>query len=197
MQIAQTEDLANAASQRRNWADRALIAGPLSKICAIELGLREKLFDEIGQTIVGKRYGGEIEWDTLSSRDVDLLARCIEDAEPLAAADLSALLSELQMQQARLEFKVSASGQTNFIPLRGKLKELALDSAFISARAQRLLYYSRRNDAEYFEMPIGNQFRTLLSRDLKDFQLEDLANQQLVRTKDKWLAPIAQRTPHS
>jgi hypothetical protein len=195
LQISQTEELANAVSLRRNWAARALIAGPLSRMCSIELDLRKRLFDEIGKMATNSRFVSEIEWETLSSRKVDLLARCIEDAEPRAAADLSALLSELQIHQARLESMVSNRREGSLIVTRGNLKDLALDSIFICARAQRLFHYSRREDAEYFAKPLCKPVFEQHWQDLEEFQLHSDARSQLDKADDKWLAPIGQRTP--
>jgi hypothetical protein len=195
LQIAQTEKLANEASLRRNLAARALIAGPLSRICAVELDLRKKLFEEIGKIISGLSYKGAIMWEALSDREVDLLARCIEDADPRAAEDLSALLSELQIHQAQLESMVSNRREDNFIVTRGNLGDLALGSVFIVARAQRLFHYSRREDAIYFAKPMSKPVFEQHWRELEEFVLNAEAKSQLDKAGDKWLAPIGQRSP--
>jgi hypothetical protein len=195
LQIAQTAKLAKKASRRKNWAARALIAGPLSRICAVELDLRKKLFDERGKVITGSQFEGEIVWETLSDREVDLLARCIVDAEPRAAKDLSALLSELQIHQARLESEVSIRREVSLIVTQNTFESLALDSVFIAARAQRLFLYSRREDGVYFAKPMSKPVFEQHWRELDEFQLEAAAKVQIDNAEDKWLAPICQRSP--
>lgn len=196
-QILQAEILARDASLRRNWAARAVIAAPLSKLCAVESELRAKLFKEIVGLTVASKFEGEIKWQNLSDREVDLLARCIEDAEPQAAADLSALLSELQIQQSRLDSMVSDRRNDSFIVTRHNLLDLALDSIFVSARAQRLFHYSRRQEAEYFAKPLSKPVFEQHWQELEEFQLQATAESQLGKADDKWLAPISQRTPQS
>ena len=194
-QIIQTEELARESSQRRNWAARALIAGPLSKVCALELDLLKKLFDAYGNTIVGSNFSGIIVWESISNREVDLLAQCIVDAQPQAAADLSALLGELQIHQARLESNVSKLRETSRIVTKANIQNLALDSVFICARAQRLFHYSRRQDSEYFAKVLSKPVFEQCWQELEDFGLNSAAQQQLDNASDKWLAPINQRSP--
>ena len=147
----------------------------------------------IGGMLVGQNFEGQIEFQDLVERDYDLLARCIEDASPRAAEDLSLLLSELQIQQARWRTTAGPNRSASHIVTSGNLQELIVDSIFISARARRLFFYSRREDKEYGCQPLKSIIITQLWHEIEEFQLKQLIDWELDNVVDTWLAPIAQR----
>lgn len=137
---------------RRNYAQRAALSHPLSNILKIQKSLTEELWNrtkDTDPTIPGIQ---PISFLTKLATEEDTapLINCISDAENYPANDISRLVALLQIQNARIEDNNETICKTckteiDVITIYGRI----VDSLLIYARAQRLLFYARRNDIDY------------------------------------------------
>ena len=150
IQVEQSDEHRRQEVRRRNLAARALISQPLSEICEIQTTLA-KHFSSIMQTPQVDRPLASYVAPATSPAAIEYLAKCIEDADDNAATDLSILISELQVQKARLRSLNHEHQDTEMVRGLENFTEHALDTVLIYARAQRLLFYARKEDGEYYD----------------------------------------------
>ena len=137
---------------RRNYAQRAALSHPLSNILKIQKSLTEELWNRTKDTdsTIGRIQPISFLTKLATEEDTAPLINCISDAENYPANDISRLVALLQIQNARIEDNNETICKTckteiDVITIYGRI----VDSLLIYARAQRLLFYARRNDIDY------------------------------------------------
>ncbi len=156
-QVAQVDRHDLEARTRRNYAARASISHTLSDLLANESSVIQQLkaaLEAEGPSIPFK-YGV---FATSRSLGIWNLINCIVDAEPRPAGEISRLVSELQVQQSRLEPDVRRHHGGSH-EVRTSVEHYLIDALIIYGRAQRLLYYARREDGEYERLSLITSIR--------------------------------------
>jgi hypothetical protein len=149
-QMKLTAELDEGNRTRRNLADRASLSYPLSRLLGQQSIIIRSLAaaqSGIEGSIVPFKYGG---FTVADEKDLQTLSYSVVDAPQKAADDISRLVSEIQVRNARLNDDTNLNGsETRDHEVRYNIEAFLNDSVFIYARAQRLLYYARRQDKEY------------------------------------------------
>ena len=151
--------------RRRNYAQRAALSHPLSNILKIQSSAAEELWarsKDIGsktQMIQPITFATHLP----TPEDIAPLVNCISDAENHSANDLSRLVTLLQIQNARIDDELEIICNPNktthdVIAIYGRI----IDALLIYSRAERLLYYARRNDIEYSKSTIEGRLQTTM-----------------------------------
>jgi hypothetical protein len=152
LQISQVDEHANDNRQRRNLAARAALSQPLSNIIVVQQtiisGLSASLESSQSQTV--PYTSGQ--FAIADESDISKLIDCIVDAELQPADDISKLVSQLQVQSARLSSETRRRGSTRRnTEIRATVEHYLVDALFVHARAEGLILYARRQDREYEE----------------------------------------------
>jgi len=184
LQIAQSEDAQKLASKKRNFVSRALITQPLSEICQIQRDLAAH-FANMLNTPRPLRQNTSYTAPPVDFEAIEYLAKCIEDADDRAANDLSVLISDIQVQQARLrpldaEHRTSGMRSENF-------EEHAYDAVMIYARSQRLLNYARREDEEYYRLSFSEILRSNCGTMIRSLGIQERIDARMDRIAEDWL----------
>jgi len=150
---------------------------------------QEKILKELGRFITATPR--QPLWTTPLSAtnttldDVLALTRCLETASEPATLDISELVSDLQIQAARLnDFRVLPSGR---VITHHEVVGRAIDALITYARVQRLFNYARRREFRYtaITLPeIVSQSCILLAEEVG---VSDALATQISRFKDPWL----------
>ena len=151
--------------RRRNYAQRAALSHPLSKILKIqssaakELWARTKDIDPIMQSSQTIAFVTALATQDETAPLID----CISDAENYPANDISKLVALLQIQNARIEGELEIICRPtktilDVVTIYGRI----IDALLIYARAERLLNYARRNDIEYSKSAIEGRLQTTM-----------------------------------
>ena len=163
LQITQVDEHANDSRQRRNLAARATLSQPLSNIIAVQQtiisGLSSSLENSQSQTIPFSAR----QYSVAEENDISKLIDCIVDAEPQPADDISMLVSQLQVQSARLGSETRRRGTTRHkTENRTTVEHYLVDALFVHARAEGLILYARRQDQEYEERGFERAVQTAI-----------------------------------
>ena len=151
LQIAQADEHANENRYRRNLAARAALSQPLSNIVGVQQSiinsLKISLEDESANQLVPFTPG---RYPQVEDTDLSKVIACIVDAELQPADDLSKLVSQLQVQNARLRpatnrRRIGRRGTE----VRTTVEHYLVDALFIYARAEGLILYARKEDEDY------------------------------------------------
>ncbi len=185
LQIRQVDEHKSEDLLRRNLAATAALSQPLSNISKAQ----EIILKELGKFITSTPK--QLQWNTTLSAtnaaldDVLALTRCLETASEPATLDISELVSDLQIQAARLnDFRVLPPG--TIIPYHAVVGR-AVDALITYARIQRLFNYARRRDFRYtaITLPeIVSQSCIILA---EQAGVIDELTAQITRFKDPWL----------
>ena len=189
-QIHQAELVERNRSERQNFAARAAIHQPLSNIIGKQRNHIEQFTQFIEEFPPKKHFDEKLQICSLEASDMQYLIDCIVDADDKAAADLSELLSSLQIQNARLE-ALNSNGQAlvGHSNDRRNILEYAIQALVIFARANRLLLYARRQDEDYRNMSFRELMRSTCSIYCGRLGVKFILARRFRRSADQWLFP--------
>jgi hypothetical protein len=149
-QIDQTKKHEDENRNRRNLAARAALSQPLSTLVGIERKIIEKLTRALTSSKAPRVKVSFTGITGFNDKDLKLLIDCIVDAELAPADDLSKLISQLQIQGARLDRKDDPVGEVyEHTAWKHNLETYLMDALLIHARAGKLLFYARREEQDY------------------------------------------------
>lgn len=151
LQIAQVDEHANENRYRRNLAARAALSQPLSNIVGVQKSiinsLKISLENESADQLVPFTPGL---YPQVADTDLSKVIACIVDAELPPADDLSKLVSQLQVQNARLGIDGNRRRiRRRETEVRTTIEHYLVDALFIYARAEGLILYARKEDEDY------------------------------------------------
>jgi hypothetical protein len=161
----------------------------LKNVVEVEEKILGMLCMHFSSSIAQGVFSGTLDQHRVVDRDYDLLARCIEDAEPKAAADLAQLHFDLQIQQSRLHSVGRDDYSTKQITTANNLREYAMDAILIQARALRLFHYARMQDEIYYSTNMRQVVLTSIWKQIDHFDISQLAQERTDRPGNDWLLP--------
>lgn len=158
-QISQVDKLAAAARYRELLAARCMLPVTLSRICEYATQCVEVLkpfyvADEDAELVRGAFDAPPIPRDDLSS-----LQACIRHGDTELQNAIADLLSEIQVQSARLRGFSSAMREGGQLMHGHEVIEFVSDSLEIYARASNLFDYARRRNEVIGPSPSGEDMR--------------------------------------
>lgn len=186
IQVKHSEELKSQEIHRKNLAARALISQPLSEICEIQNKLADYFASVLDTPPINRRSGSYVA-PIVGPESIQYLANCIENAEDRAAKDLSILISELQVQKARLRSLFPEDEGTRSTRNGEDFVEHGLDAMLIYARAQRLLLYARNEQEEYYKTAFYEIIRDNCNFMISNLNIRDRTNARLRTIGDSWL----------
>lgn len=164
-QIKMSKDSEEDQRKRRNYTQRAALSHPLSNVLKIQLSAAKELWTRSKDINCNIDRVLPITFNTTlpTQEDMTPLINCISDAENDSANDISRLVALLQIQEARIDDDLEMicnpkKTKGDVIEIYGRI----IDALLIYSRAERLLYYARREDIEYSKTTIEGRLQTTM-----------------------------------
>ena len=186
VQVRQSDDHKSEELKRKNLARRIAASQPLSNI----MQYQENIILELGVFLSAvpelNSWNSKLQAPNVDDKDIRSLIDCLETATGNATLDIAELITDLQIQTARL-FALRESSNSTTIISRQNIISYAVDALTIYARSSRLFRYVRLQDQSYRKNSLTDAVAQSCSILIMRANISEEVERRFARFSDKWL----------